>query len=317
MKTIPFLLALAGLAHAQQPPEADRAAILAMAGKFKVQFHFAETLAFQPNYELTKPYVEDAYEWVTVAEDTGRRIALQHLLVVGDGKRVVHHWRQIWTYEDTRVTQFQAHNAWKTKELAPDEARGTWTQLVTQVDNSPRYESWGRWNHEGGAARWVSADTWRPLPRREHTKRSDYDAISGTNTHLITAQGWAHEQDNLKLAVRDGQTRAIARERGLNTYTRDEKFDFSPAEKFWVGYRDFSNAVARAWDEVTAREGFYRLEDDIETSGLRDEIKDLAKLKLAPEALGPKIHATIAKYLRNSPATAQQSPTKAPAAGGN
>src|SRR5262245_53838252 len=81
---------------ADPAPDADRKAILAMAGKFNVHFHFAETLAFQPGYEITKPYNEDAHEMVVVAEDTPRRIALQHLLVVNGG-RVVHHWRQIWT----------------------------------------------------------------------------------------------------------------------------------------------------------------------------------------------------------------------------
>ena len=283
-------------------PEADRKAILAMAGKYKVHFHFEETLAFQPGYELTKPYNEDAHEWVVVAQDTPRRIELQHLLVVG-GEHVVHHWRQIWTYEDTRVNEFQGDNTWKTKILSPEEARGTWTQLVTQVDNSPRYESWGRWDHEG-ADRWTSAETYRPLPRREYTKRKDYDVVAGTNSHLLTATGWAHEQANTKLDLNTSGAKAIARENGLNTYTRDESFNFGPAEKFWAEHHDFSNLVAEEWEAVIARENGYHLEDDIENSGLRDEVKDLERAKLPVAEAREKVRAAIGKYLRKTAATA-------------
>lgn len=301
MKTTALCLTLATFLavpiFAGTPPESDRQAILAMAGKYKVHFHFAETLALAPGYEPTKPYNEDAHEWVVVAEDKPDRIALQHLLVVGGG-RVVHHWRQVWTYEDTRVNEFQGNNSWKTRVLSPEEAKGTWTQLVTQVDNSPRYESWGRWVREGGSSRWQSAETYRPLPRREHTKRSDYDVISGTNTHVIGANGWLHEQANTKLDIDEKGNRALAREAGLNTYLRDEQFDFAPAEKFWAGYRDFSNLVASVWLDVLNREDSYRLEDDIEVSGLRDEIKDIGKAKLPDAEAREKVAAAIAKYLR-------------------
>jgi hypothetical protein len=326
MKTIAALVFITTAIYAAEPSlEADRRAILGMSGKFKVSFHFAETLAFQPGYELKKAYDEEAHELVVVAEDTPKRISLQHLLVVGGG-HVVHHWRQIWTYEDTRVNEFQGNNSWKTRVLTPEAAAGTWTQLVTQVDNSPRYESWGRWNHEGGAARWVSGDTWRPLPRREHTKRSDYDVVGGINTHILSATGWAHEQANTKLDLTPTGPKAIARESGLNTYTRDDKydfspaeifaresglntythddkFDFSPAEKFWVGYSEFSNTVASAWEEVMARESSYNINDDIELSELRDEIKDVNKLKLPAAEAKEKVKLTIAKFIK-TPASA-------------
>jgi hypothetical protein len=302
MRTIQALAFLAALITspafaADAAPEADRKAILGMAGKFKVHFHFAETASFKPGYALQKPYDEDAHEWVVVAEDTGRRIALQHLLVVPGGV-VVHHWRQIWTFEDRRVNEIQGENTWKTRELTEGEARGTWTQLVTQVDNSPRYEGVGKWNHEGGASRWVSGDTWRPLPRREHTKRKDYKVVGGINTHLLTQAGWSHEQANIKLDLTPEGPKALAREEGLNTYTRDESFDFSPAEKFWADYKDFSNTLVAAWDEVTARESAYRLEDDIQVSNLRDDIKDLGKEKLPAAEAKQKALAVIQKYLR-------------------
>ena len=299
MKTILTLALATSIVsiHAATPPEADRQAILGMAGKFKVHFHFEETAAFQKGYELKKAFDEDAHELVVVAEDKGDRISLQHLLVVGGG-RVVHHWRQVWTYQDTRINEFQGHNAWTTRQLTAEEAKGTWSQLVTQVDNSPRYESWGQWSHEGGAARWTSADTWRPLPRREHTKRKDYDVVAGVNSQILTANGWMHEQANTKLDLDPAGSKAIAREAGLNTYVRDDQFDFSPAEKFWATYRDFSNAVASVWLDVADKEKSYRLEDDIEVSNLRDDIEEVRKAKLPEPEIRVKALDVIKKHVR-------------------
>jgi hypothetical protein len=291
--------------YAGEPPEADRKAILSMAGKFKVNFNFEETLPLQSGYELKKPYHEDAHEMVIVAEDAGDRIALQHLLVITGG-RVIHHWRQVWTYEDTRINEFQGNNTWVVRKLSPEEARGTWSQLVTQVDNSPRYEGWGRWNHDGGAARWTSSTTWRPLPRREHTKRKDYDVLVGTNTHILTALGWAHEQANTKLDLDPAGSKAIARESGLNTYERIENFDFEPANKFWSNYGEFSNTVTAVWLDIMGSEDNYRIQDDIEVSELRDEIEALRKAKLPIAEAKEKIHAAILKYLRKAPATANR-----------
>src|SRR5690606_5653234 len=119
-------------------------------------------------------------------------------------------WRQIWTYEDTRVTEFRGLNRWKTRHLSPEEARGTWTQMVTNVDNSPRYEGWGKWEHANGVSSWTSAPTNRPLPRREYSKRKDYDVLIGVNRHVLTPAGWAHEQDNTKLDLDPAGDRFIS-----------------------------------------------------------------------------------------------------------
>ena len=35
--------------------------------------------------------------------------------------------------------------------------------------------------------------TWRPLPRREYTRRSDYNALDVVNRHTIVRGGWTHE----------------------------------------------------------------------------------------------------------------------------
>ena len=148
MKQYRFLLPLllAGPAIAgNMPPAQDRAAILGMAGEFAVTFHFEETIGFKSGYELKEPYTEDARELVVVAKDEPTHIELQHLLVV-EGE-VIKHWRQVWTFEDTRICEYQGHNTWRLRDLSAASAIGTWTQLVTQVDDSPRYESAGHAHH--------------------------------------------------------------------------------------------------------------------------------------------------------------------------
>ncbi len=261
----------AALAGEEPTFEQDRKAILAMAGEFAVTFEFRETLPLQPEYTAkSADYSESAHELVIVAEDTGKRIRLQHLLVA-DG-RAIKHWAQIWTFEDTRVADFQGHNTWKMRDLPAGEVQGTWTQQVTQVDDSPRYESWGRWEHQDGVSTWTSHDTWRPLPRREHTKRKDYDVVSGTNRHVVTFAGWAHEQDNTKTIVRDGKVKPLAREWGQNTYRRVTDFDFTNARAKWEKDAAFWGTVVSVWDDVQNTRAELRIHDTFDVPALRKAI---------------------------------------------
>jgi hypothetical protein len=296
-----FVLPLAGqdtAATQSAPPAADRAAILAMAGGFAVDFRFEETISFQPGYTLTKPYHEDAKELVVVAEDSPQRIALQHLLLVGAG-RVIQHWRQVWTYEDTRLTEFQGHNTCRTRLLAPAEARGTWTQMVTNVDNSPRYEGIGRWTHDHGVSSWIAAETWRPLPRREYTKRDDYDVVVGPYRHTIIPTGWVHEQTNAKLDLAEPASRLIARELGLNHYVRTQA-DFAAAQAWWAENSGFSNALFAAWSEVTQSRESYAIADNVDTAKLRSELSRLAETKPAADGRDGQIREIIARFLRDA-----------------
>jgi hypothetical protein len=80
-----------------------------MSGAFEVEFNFEETVSLDEGYKLKKPYLADAYELVEVAQDTGKSIALQHLLVVEgeDGPVVIKHWGQVWKYEDRRTLNYE------------------------------------------------------------------------------------------------------------------------------------------------------------------------------------------------------------------
>jgi len=270
-----------------------------MAGSFAVDFRFQETLALQPGYMVTKPYHEEAMELVVVAEDSPRRIVLQHLLLIGKGN-VLQHWRQIWTFEDTRLTEFRGHNTWRSRELTPAESLGTWTQMVTNVDNSPRYEGVGRWDHTGGVSAWTSGETWRPLPRREYSKRDDYDVMLAVNRHTLTPQGWAHEQTNSKLDLAEPSNRLLAREDGLNLYVRTEN-DLSPAQAWWEANRDFSNDLTAVWEQIAASRTHYAITDDIDTAKLRSDIKRVAEAKPAPEDRMKNILDVVLSFVKDVP----------------
>jgi hypothetical protein len=252
--------------------EKDRKAILTMAGDFKVGFHFQETFSMHDGYKaLEKPYTEDAFETVKVVEDSGKRIVLQHILQVGP--MVVKHWAQIWTYEDTEILEFQGSRVWTAKKLTPEEAKGKWSQRVTQVDDSPRYEGIAAWVHGEQISEWT-AEANRPKPRREE-KRDDYDLLVVTNRHTITPEGWFHEQDNTKWVKREGKTYPLCREVGFNPYTRVKDHDFAKANDYWQKTAPFWKDVRNVWDELYPQQGSIKVLTKADEGRLQDLVAEL------------------------------------------
>ena len=163
--------------------EKDRRAILAMLGEYRVYFDFMETMGFTEGYSPSRPYQSWATEFVTLVEDKRDFISLQHILVIFTEKEdgslsepmVVKHWRQDWKYQDRNLNEYKGFNKWAKKRYSSFAVRGAWSQSVYQVDDSPRYQSYGIWDHQENLSSWKSKDTWRPLPRREFSIREDYD----------------------------------------------------------------------------------------------------------------------------------------------
>jgi hypothetical protein len=239
-------------------PAADREAILAMAGAFRVQFTFRETVPLSPGYEPRAAYQTDAVELVEVIEDRGGFISLQHVLLVGaEGPRptVVKHWRQDWTFEDGDLLEFAGEDRWVRRRLDAGTVRGTWSQAVYQTTDAPRYESIGRWTHEAGRSAWESQETWRPLPRREHTTREDYHVLVSRNRHVITPEGWVHEQDSRKLVLDAAgrPERHLVHETGLNRYVRCDPALLAPATDYWQQHAAAWSEVRAAWNRVLDR----------------------------------------------------------------
>ena len=245
--------------------EADRQAILAMAGEYAVTFDFTEVLPVEAGYELKEPKITPAREVVYVIADEGDFISLQHLLLVGaeDNPTVIKHWRQDWAYEPERLMDYRGFGRWEMTEISPEQAVGAWSQTVYQVDDSPRYAGLARWTHAENAATWEPARSWRPLPRRDATTRDDYDVIEAVNRHTIFSWGWTHEQDNSKLVLRDGAPRELVREHGLNTYVRTDLVGDSAARSYWDATQGYWADVRDAWNRIMQADAF-TAEDDAE-----------------------------------------------------
>jgi hypothetical protein len=235
----------------------DRAAILAMQGEYQVSFDFEETVALHAGY-LRKPHKRSGgKEVVIVVEDSPGKIVLQHILVSDDGRHVTKHWRQDWVFEAPSRFEFSADQTWRVRALPAELTRGAWTQCVYEVSDAPRYCGTGRWNHRYGVSTWTSDRSWRPLPRREYTTRSDYNAINAENRHTIVPGGWAHEQDNTKtLRNADGATvHTLVREFGFNDYRKAQGFDFGPAYRYWQKTAPYWAEVRKRWDAALAKGG--------------------------------------------------------------
>jgi len=248
-----FLLVLAVLAvpaaSAATPPEADRAAILAMQGEYGVRFSFDETVPLAAGYARATPSRSGGDEVVILLEDHPGRIVLQHLLLHVPSGHVVKHWRQDWSYEASRRWEFAADQTWRWRDVPEELVAGSWTQCVYEVSDAPRYCGSGRWQHGNGVSTWTSDTTARPLPRRDYSKRSDYNVLMAVNRHTIVPGGWTHEQDNTK-AVRNAAgeiTALIVREAGFNEYRRTSAIDFSPVYSWWRATAGFWAKVRERW----------------------------------------------------------------------
>lgn len=295
----------------------DRAAILALAGDYKVSFHFMESLGMAADYQPTRPYHSWATEHVRVIEDTGRFISLQHTLVMffknPDGTPspplLTKHWRQDWTYEDADLHTFRGNATWARRRATDAETAGAWSQAVFQVDDSPRYEALGRWEHRGNASVWTSERAWRPLPRREHTVRSDYDVMEGVHRIVLTPTGWLHEQNNWKRVAGEtaegGAPRYVAQEIGLDRYERITAPGLGAADDYWKKTGAYWAVVRRAWREIYAQRDRFTLQPKVADQQLFERhFADAEKLEAGqpfnlPEA-ERQVRATLESFLEAS-----------------
>jgi len=241
--------------------ERDRRAILAMAGPYRTSFDFLEVAGYQEGYEPAQPYQSWATEYVYVLEDSKDFISLQHIIVMFiqdndevTGPIVMKHWRQDWAYEKPKVLAYVGNETWLFQPVPEDEIAGSWSQAVYQVDDSPRYESFGHWEHNPSFSTWQSATTWRPLPRRESSVRDDYQVLEGTNSHSILPNGWLHEESNSKLALdEEGKPSSnpyVAKELGVNRYERIVDHDFSGGDEYIEKTGPFWGDVRSAWNQI-------------------------------------------------------------------
>lgn len=252
MKTliVSLLMSLCVLSVAQSKKKKDQEAIKGMCGCYEVKFNFAETFAADERYEFYDNYTSGGLEWVQLVEDEKNKISMQHLLIVGKNA-IVKHWRQDWLYENTDLYVYDKDNTWSYTKLSPKEVNGQWTQKVYQVDDGLRYEGSATWIHADGRSYWEATSD-SPLPRREYTKRKDYNVMTRTNRHELTGFGWVHEQDNDKVLRFESGDQLIAQEKGYNTYTKVADEKCVAAQEWWKKNEQYWADVRLVWDEIFA-----------------------------------------------------------------
>lgn len=244
------LLLTSLLVFGQKKKKQDQKAIKAMCGCYEVTFEFAETFSPDRDYQFHDNYKSGGLEWVQLVDDEPNKISMQHLLIVGKAA-IVKHWRQDWLYQNTDLYSYNKDRTWVPVSLTKTQVKGQWTQKVFQVDDGLRYEGSGSWVHLDGRHYWENTSN-APLPRREFSKRKDYNVMVRTNRHELTEYGWLHEQDNDKVLRTDSGDKIIAREKGWNTYKKVDDTECKAAQDWWAQHQRYWSDVRKVWGEVYA-----------------------------------------------------------------
>jgi hypothetical protein len=163
-------------------PVRDHDTIVRMQGEYTVDFAFDETVLLQPGYARAPAMRSGGNELVVVVEDTHPHRAAAPAGGSASG-HVTKHWRQDWTYEAPVRFEFSADQTWRVRALPADHP-GAGPSASTK-SATRRATAHRRWRYTTACPA-GPATSWRPLPRREYTKRSDYNALAVVNRHTLT-----------------------------------------------------------------------------------------------------------------------------------
>ncbi len=289
-----------------QAPESEKGFIKEMCGCYEVDFRYAETFPEVEGYETKKPYSAKGLEWIVSEETDDEVLILQHLLVISD-TMIIKHWRQDWHFENRELLEFQKGLEWSKVEVPAEKVAGTWTQKVYEVDGSPRYEGHATWVDVDGKKYWESRVA-APLPRREYTKRSDYNVMIRNNKHIITDYGHLHELDNAKVKRSPEADSVLVWEKGLNKYTKVEDSRCLPAVDWWKENKVFWDDARLVWSELIEKHSYVKIERKINGKRLYQVLFELNKEFLAegvenyePKKARTAIKKAIKPYLGDEP----------------
>lgn len=141
-----------------------------------------------------------------------------------------------------------------------------------------------------------------PLPRREYTKRHDYNVMRRTNHHEITATGYLYEQDNDKIIRSEAGDQLLAQEKGINAYNRIDEANCRAAKDWWAKHRAYWVDVRNVWGDVLANRPAVALRGQVKGMVLSRELEDLgtSSLKTAYNSATTRsqIRTVIEKYLK-------------------
>lgn len=291
-----LLSAVAATAFAQSKTEVK--AIEDLCGCFEVTFNYAETFTndTQNEYKAGKLNDKAVVELSLPIEKTDKKVVIQHILVAGG--HVIKHWREDWTYENANLWTYDGDQTWKKLPAAkPEQVKGTWTQTVWEVDDAPRYQGTSRWIENNNAVYWLNT-TDAPLPRREYTKRDDYNVMERTNRLIINGNGYMHEQDNRKIIRKGGKDEVLAYEKGYNNYVKVADSKCDAAKQFWTAEKAaFWKDVVAVWDNKMAKAATLTLTKDVDGKLMYEALDEIEKKNLSGAARKQAIEALMAKYI--------------------
>jgi hypothetical protein len=259
-----ILISILEMLSAQKNEE--RKAILSMAGTYEVSFDFIETFSSDTNYKFYPKYRATAKEMVIVTINSEDKISLNHFLLVNDSM-VIKHWRQDWIYENTEFLEYRGNNVWAKKTLSKKDVKGTWTQKVFQIDESPRYEAYGKWTRENNEWVWYSNTCNSPLPRRELLKRDDYTIVKRRSRIVIGQNYWYLEQDNQKLKG----TTLLCDEKGMEYFKKSE-FDATRIVQWWTKNEKIWRFIAEEWNALIEKNNNFQLSGTLIASDYQQEV---------------------------------------------
>ncbi|TGV01751.1 DUF6607 family protein [Flavivirga rizhaonensis] len=262
-----LILTFSSVGNTQEKKTKDQKAIKDMCGCYEVKFKYAETFSPDIAYEKAYDYRASALEWAELVVDKENKIGIQHLLIVND-TMVIKHWRQDWEFQNQYVFNYKSKNTWGIKKFSKEDVSGQWTQKAYQVDDSPRYSGSATWVHVDGKSYWANK-TDAPLPRREYSKRDDYNIMNRGNNVQLTGYGWLHEQDNDKIIRVDGEKdELLVQEKGYNIYRKiaDEKCKL--AKDWWKKNNKIWKKVRQEWDHVLAKNKEIKLKEKVDDKKL-------------------------------------------------
>ena len=273
-----MVMALSLSVYAQNKKTQDRNAIKKMCGCFEVEFNFAETFKYSSDstYVPSNNYKTGGLEWAQLVDDEKNKISIQHILLVGpeSSPYVMKHWKQDWIFENQEFYMYNGNNSWNYKKKSKGKVKNQWTQKVYQVDDSPRYEGSATWVHVDGKSYWENI-TNAPLPRREYSKRSDYNITERGNRQEITNDGWIHDQDNSKIIRSvDKNDILIAKEKGFNYYKRVDDSRCKAAADWWTQNYSKWKTVRDKWNEIYSRKTDLKLHSLVDSKPLYSYLFD-------------------------------------------
>ncbi|MEO1236999.1 MAG: DUF6607 family protein [Planctomycetota bacterium] len=264
--------------------EADRAAILAMAGAYTLDLPAAPADASGGDSGGNSGGGGGERVWVGVAEDTGDRIVLVRLLVTGEPALVVKTGREDWVYRPESVLRYVGDGVWRRETLEAGD--GVWTRTVYAADGGPGYGAVGRWTHHTSDDALTGGDTdvsvWAPTLPTRMPPATAWNSSHGPPAQAVLdrvtvrlarnparrALHWRLEQavTRLRSARAPGVSPRTVWASDYTPATRvdEDQAGFEEAEAYWRRVAPFWAAARAAWDDVLSGSGPWQVRETID-----------------------------------------------------